>query len=260
MTKNLTYSQRIAHTSVPIAKHLLQIMEEKKTNLALSADVTSANELIELSEQLGPHICILKTHIDIINDFTPDLTIKLREIAAKHQFLIFEDRKFADIGNTAKMQYEGGIYQIVEWSDMINAHALPGPGMIAGLAEAGKAKNRGLLLLANMSCAGHLFRQDYIDDTLALANQHTDFVFGFISQHALSADPRWLYLTPGIQLQEGVDHLGQQYVTPEIAITQRGCDVMIIGRGIIQAVDPVRVANEYRSAGWDAYQKRLSNE
>jgi len=252
----LTYTDRANYCLSPIAKRLFELLDEKKTNLALSADVTHAEKLLELAEKMGPEICILKTHIDIINDFTPDLTRALHKIAHQHQFLIFEDRKFADIGHTVKHQYAGGMYHIVDWADITNAHSLPGTGIIKGLAEVGRKKNRGLVLLAEMSSAGHLMDAHYMQATLKMAEQFADFVIGFITQHALSTDPHWINMTPGVKLEDGGDLLGQQYITPAKAILENGTDIVIVGRGILTAADPLTEARKYREEAWRAYCKR----
>lgn len=253
----LSYLERADYCLSPLARHLLQLLDEKKTNLALSADVTSAQKLLELADLLGPEICILKTHIDIIEDFSPELTRELRKLAHQHKFFLFEDRKFADIGHTVKHQYEGGMYHIAEWADIVNAHSLPGPGIVRGLADVGRKKNRGLLLLAEMSSAGHLMNIEYTNNTLKIAEQFADFVIGFITQHALSADPHWINMTPGIKLEEGTDAFGQQYLTPENAIYDNGTDIIIVGRGILTATDPLAEAVKYRKHGWKAYLQRM---
>jgi uridine monophosphate synthetase len=252
----LSYQQRAEVCESPAGKALLQLMSDKKTNLALSADVTSATELLALVDSVGPEICLLKTHIDIINDFTPALTKQLQEMAKRHHFMIFEDRKFADIGNTVKHQFEGGIYKIVEWADFTNAHSLPGPGLVEGLKQAATHFQRGLILIAELSSSGHLMDDAYMQATLKMAEQHPEFVVGFITQHALTSDSRWINLTPGIKLESGNDALGQQYNTPESAILERGTDVIIVGRGIIAAKSPLEEAKRYRESGWKAYQLR----
>jgi uridine monophosphate synthetase len=252
----MNYKDRANHCQSILGKRLLQLMEDKKTNLALSADVTQAEILLQLAESHGPDICMLKTHIDIIDNFNEVLIKKLQLLAKKYDFLIFEDRKFADIGNTVKHQYANGIYRIVEWAEVINAHPLPGPSIIQGLSEAANGKKRGLILIAEMSSKGHLMDANYIQATLKMAEQFPDFVMGFITQHALTSHPRWINFTPGIHMSETGDMLGQQYISPEKAILTQRTDVIIVGRGIIQARDPIAAAKKFREAGWQAYQQR----
>lgn len=256
----LSYGERANYCLSNTGRQLLQLLEDKQTNLSLSADVTSADQLLALADELGPEICMLKTHIDIISDFTPALTKELQKLALKHHFFLFEDRKFADIGHTVKHQYEGGVYRIADWANIVNAHSLPGPGIVKGLAEAGRKKNRGLILLAELSSAGHLMDADYINETLKMAEQFPDFVIGFITQHAVSADPQWIHITPGIKFAADGDALGQQYVTPEKALGENGSDIIIVGRGILAADDPLLEAQKYRQAGWETYKQRLSGK
>lgn len=253
----LTYEKRSQLTSNPTAKKFFSLMERKKSNLAAAADLTQADELLAFARAVGPEIALLKTHIDILEDFTPAVTTELKKIAKSHEFLLFEDRKFADIGNTVAMQYAAGIYHISAWADMINAHIVPGPGIIAGLKQVGLPQGSALLLLAEMSSEGTLAQGAYTQKALEMAEKSSDFTIGFISMRKLSDDPKWIYMTPGVQLSEGKDSLGQQYQTPQSAIGA-GSDVIIVGRGIYGAQNPQAQATLYRKAGWEAYVKRCN--
>lgn len=236
----------------PTRETLNKIIQEKQSNLSVAADVTTAGQLIKLVQEVGDSICVLKTHIDIINDFSPDLITSLLDLKEQYNFLIFEDRKFADIGNTVKLQYEQGIYKIADWADIVNAHVVPGPGIIEGLREIGLPKGRGLLLLAEMSSQGNLATREYTQTAIDWAKHYNDFVMGFIGMKRLIPDPEFITMTPGIQFEAKGDNLKQQYVTPETAIAG-GSDIIIVGRGIYQAADPAAEAKRYRQVAWQAY-------
>uniref|UniRef100_A0A8C6V1M2 Uridine 5'-monophosphate synthase n=1 Tax=Neogobius melanostomus TaxID=47308 RepID=A0A8C6V1M2_9GOBI len=257
--KEMSYAERARLPKIhPLASKLLNIMAEKESNLCVSADVTSSEELLELADSLGSQICLLKTHIDILKDYTVEVGQKLQTLAGKHNFLIFEDRKFADIGNTVKHQYEGGLYQISSWSHIVNAHAVPGPGVVKGLSAVGKPLGRGCLLIAQMSSQGSLATGEYTQAALKMAEEHSDFVIGFICGEKITQRPEFIHMTPGVQMQSGGDALGQQYSTPEEVIKDKASDVIIVGRGILAAPDRLKAAEAYRKSGWDGYKQRLA--
>ena len=103
-----TYRARASlPTTGPLASYLLSLISVKQTNLCLSADVETSAELLQLAEDVGDSICVLKTHCDIVVDWSDRTAQALREIAKRKWFLIFEDRKFADIGGMSYWAREG---------------------------------------------------------------------------------------------------------------------------------------------------------
>lgn len=96
----------------------------------------------------------------------------------------------------------------------------------------------------------------YTEEAVKMALENKDFVVGFISQRKLTEEPGLLHMTPGVQLSQGTDSLGQQYNTPESVVTKNGSDIIIVGRGIYGSSNPEIEAQKYREAGWLAYEKR----
>ena len=278
-----TYEARAERHTNPTAKSLLATIARKQTNLCVSVDVTTKRELLEVVAAVAPFVCLVKTHIDIVADFDHDLVAQLTALSEKEDFLIFEDRKFADIGNTVSLQYAAGVHRIAEWSHMTNAHLVPGPGIISGLASVGVPRQRGLLLLAEMSSKGTFAQGAYTAANVKAAFEDaSEFVMGFIAMHRVHEDPELvpadatpeqrakdlLVLTPGVGLDVTGDGKGQQYRTPRQVIYESKSDVIIVGRGIYgallaggdrtEAMEQVRAqAQRYRDAGWSAYLERL---
>jgi uridine monophosphate synthetase len=279
-------------TSHPLAAYLIRLMKAKSSNLCVSADITSAASMLSLARAVGPAIVVFKTHADILAGWDSDPVTgtgaQLAAIAHEHGFLIFEDRKFADIASTCQLQFVGGVHRIVEWAHIINTHIISGPDVVralhasalawkedgGGLLRTGPAyagieeppSEKGVLLLAQMSSAGNFLDDAYTAACVGIARQNKNFVIGFIAQENLNSEPvdAFITMTPGCSLppSESLDDsefvpgaedaLGQQYNTPR-SIIEKGNDIIIVGRGICNAQDPASKAEQYRKAAWEAY-------
>lgn len=247
--KHLTYEYKLENLEHSKAKKLLEIALEKKSNLIASADVLTTKELHEFAEKTGPHIVALKTHMDVITDFDYDQTIiPLIDIAAKHNFLLMEDRKFADIGNTQDLQYSYGMYKISNWADLITSH------VIGGYSSLDYFHNCGVIAILGMSSEGTLTDKNYRDEATKIAQSHPNIIGG-VAQNELPEE--LLLFTPGVNMETSGDGKGQQYNTPDHVFRNLHTDFIIVGRGIYKAENPEQAALSYKIAGWEAYEASL---
>lgn len=245
-----------------LTKKIISTIIEKKSNLVLSLDVDNQKVFFDILQKCADEIAMVKTHVDILKDFDDHFIIRLTDLAREKNFLIFEDRKFADIGNTVRKQFLEGIYKIADWADFVTVHALPGEGILTGLFE-GTKKNCAAFMLAAMSAKGNLISDTYTRTTIEMGKKNSRWVSGFIGFAKTVEDLQklktkipddMLLLMPGVNLESTGDAMGQQYVTVENAV-KGGADLIIVGRGIIAAEQPSEKAALYRKEGWRALEE-----
>lgn len=260
MEPNQIWKRRWASDSSPILKKYMEVVCRKKSAVCLAADRYKMNDLFQLLKEVGPHIAALKTHVDLVSDWDKDTWKAFCHEAEKLDLLIFEDRKFADIGKISKKQM-GGIYDIQSWSDLVTAHLISGSDIIAGIQSAWEESGRvgGVLLLAQMSSRGNLLNDQYTDQVIQLSKHH-EGVFGYIGNGSDIEEIKKLrqkvgeekmIWTPGINISTGDGEMGQRYGDPYDAIIS-GSDCIIVGSGIHQSESPADSAKTYAEKSWQA--------
>jgi orotidine 5'-phosphate decarboxylase subfamily 1 len=210
---------------------------------------------------------VLKTHIDIIEDFSDELIYELLDLSKKHDFLIFEDRKFIDIGNIVKLQCFGK-YKIMDWADLVSVSPLSGIGVIDGISEAMKMvnKERGIMILAQMSTNKNLADENYTRKAIEIGNKRKELIAGYICSNLLNRlkeldsifNTGYVIMVPGIKIFKSKDNFGQRYFPPE-EIIKNGADCIIVGRGIYESNNPIKTTRMYRNVGWKAYLEKIKN-
>ena len=102
-----------------LGKEILNLIIVKETNLCLSLDITDKEKFLNILEETAEYICILKTHINTLNDFDYHFIEAILDLQKKYKFFIMEDGKFSDIGNTFRNQLTSGIFKINNWANCI---------------------------------------------------------------------------------------------------------------------------------------------
>jgi uridine monophosphate synthetase len=228
---------------------LLDIMTKKKTNVALAADLTKKEDIIDLTRRIGKYICLLKLHSDIIDDFDLDFIEQLKGLSKEYNFAIMEDRKYADIGKIMERQINNGPFKISEWADFITVHGLPGMESIRTI------DNIGIVLISEMSTKGNLITKEYTQSVIDMAN-NMDNISGFVGQNCIK-DDRYINFTPGVSMSSKLDSKGQTYRTPEDVMLNGNTSVIIVGSDIYSSDNPEERVREYQETTWKLYNHNL---
>ncbi len=229
----------------PIGQRLLNIANTKKSNLIASVDLTSAQKIIKFLSIVGDDICAVKLHADIITDFSENFILELKSLSEKKQFLIIEDRKFADIGNTQLLQLSQGIYSIASWADMVTIHVIAGEASLKAIQDWDTVNKPALIPILEMSSKGALTDNDYIEKCKQFLYNYTDVIGAVCQSTALKTG--FLKFTPGINLSAKEDNKGQNYNSPAFAIENLQSDFLIIGRGLYLSDNPKKEIDNYLS-------------
>uniref|UniRef100_A0A915D799 Uridine 5'-monophosphate synthase n=1 Tax=Ditylenchus dipsaci TaxID=166011 RepID=A0A915D799_9BILA len=240
----LQKSSKTHHPDVVLFVRLpMAIPRINGTNLCLAADCETTEEVLSLVKKTKDYICALKIHYDTIQGFDQKFLTELHQLANDHEFVIFEDRKYADTGKTMEMQLQGGSFPVAEWADLVTVHSVAGSASVKALKSVISkegSKLMGCLLIAELSTENALTKLDgYVEETVRIATENSRLVSGFICQKRCHDDPSFLYWTPGVNLSCTEDGLGQQWRTVEQAVAVDGCDIIIVGRGISAASDVI---------------------
>lgn len=209
-----------------------KIIQTKHTKVCLALDVTDTSDLFYFIELLGEHFCILKLHHDIINNFNMDTITKLNLYKQRYNFLIWEDRKFADIGHIMEQQ----ISKISHWADMVSIHPIAG---IESVKQISKCLKTGIILIGELSSKNNLINEEYKKNVIDISNRVPNMI-GIVCQSKMS--DTLLNIVPGISLTQSGDDKGQQYSTLN---DRKFADVFVVGRSIINSKDPLQTIKNY---------------
>ena len=220
------------------SQKLNKIIEKKKTPICLSLDVPCISNFFYILEACKEYICMVKIHLDMMKDFNFGNKEYLLKICKENNIMIWEDRKFCDIGKTHESQLKN-----IDWVDFVSVNPTGGADSLVPFFD-----KVGIFLLAEMSSKGNIINNEYTLNVLNMAYNNKKYISGIIGQNI----PKIfkydiLSITPGINLNNKGDNLGQKYRKP--SELREMTDILVVGRQIYNSEDPksecVKILNDF---------------
>jgi len=66
------WGERWSNSTSDIARKYMEVAARKQSLVCLAADRNTMSGLFDLIEDVGSHIAALKTHVDLVDDWSPE--------------------------------------------------------------------------------------------------------------------------------------------------------------------------------------------
>jgi orotidine-5'-phosphate decarboxylase len=218
-----------------------------KDRLIVALDVATGEEAAALAARLAGHVGMFKVGKQLFTAAGPTAVRRLIEADAR----VFLDLKYHDIPNTVSGAVAAAAALGVS---LVDVHALGGRSMIAAAATALDASRTRLLAVtvltshdeASLSEIGLTGPVASAVERLALLARSSGAHGVVASPHEIAAiraacGPDFLIVTPGIR-PAGAKAGDQARAATPAAALEAGADYLVVGRPIVQALDPFAAA------------------
>jgi len=222
---------------------------KNKNRIIVALDVESRKEAMRWVDLLYPKVAIFKVGLKLYTACGPEIITAIRKKGAE----VFLDLKFNDIPNTMA----GAVKEALKYRvAMLTVHTLAGPAAlkaVAGVARGSRTKILGVTILT--SICGHFLkdlgiRRSVSDEVLYLAKMAKrcglDGVVSSAQEAGVlrrSLGKDFLIVTPGIRPDKVAGGDQKRVATPQEAI-KAGADLLVVGRPILEAKDPLSALGE----------------
>ena len=218
----------------------------KHPRIIVALDFPAAEPALELVSRLDPSLCRLKVGKEMFTRLGPAFVEQL----VARGFDIFLDLKYHDIPNTVAAACAAAA-DLGVW--MINLHASGGRRMMESARERLEARSQRPLLIA-VTILTSLAQQDIeeigfsgtpADNVLRLARlAESSGLDGIVCSPREASVVRpevrqdFLLVTPGVRPRDASLDDQQRVMTPQDAL-RNGADMLVIGRPVTAAADPL---------------------
>jgi len=229
-------------------------MDPARRALCVALDGSDRRWIEEMAAMLAPHSGWLKVGLEAFTAHGPELVTAINDVGGS----VFLDLKLHDIPNTVEAAARQLAKAGARW---VTVHGAGGretvTAAVAGLSEASDGRAGALVVTALTSLDDRDLAEVGMADTvseqvkrmaLLAAKAEAEGVICAPKEAVMvkAVAPELLVVTPGIRLRGADTHDQKRVSTPAEAL-RAGADLLVMGRAITGAADPVAAVGELES-------------